>query len=242
MNVTRKWQRVFAVGCSHGSLIDERAHKATLRAIKTWRPHVVLHLGDWADTTAFRGGARDTADEGVPVWPDIDAGLQYLEEIGADYACIGNHEDRIWRLVSSPNALLRECALRTIMAIRDRLGKLRCKLVPWDIDRGWVSLGGVLWGHGYFYGEQYLRDHAESFGSCVVAHAHRAGVAAGRRRDGARCYGVGTLCNRENMDYAKARRARLAWGAGFVWGEVSGDRSALWLHDNGQSEDWRLPW
>lgn len=209
--------------------------------VDSWKPDKVIHLGDWADMTAFRAGARGTADESAPILPDIDSGLEFIRDARCNIVMMGNHEERIKRLTNHPNAIIAECARYTMRRIADSLDSQRARWV--DEWPSWVEIGGVKYGHGVFFNENYLRDTAESYGPTVVAHAHRAGVATGRRDDNPQCYGVGTLAARtsDEMGYSRARRSTLAWSAGFVWGEYADDQSQIWLHDNGQREDWRLP-
>lgn len=239
--ITRPWKRLLAFGCSHGSAVRRDAVDAILAMRRAWKPDMTIHLGDFADTAAFRSGARGTADECAPIAPDIDAGLSLLDELGCTLVFAGNHEDRIARLTDHPNAIIADCAQHTWGTISDRIRAMGAVFVPaWP---SWRILGGVRFGHGTMFNEQYLRDTAESYGPSVVAHGHRAGVATGRRIDSPLCLGVGTLTDRasDDMGYAKARRSTLAWSGGFVWGEVCGDAAQLWLHDNGQSQVWRLP-
>jgi len=238
-NIIKPWKRIVAVGCSHGEHLAADMRAAVLGAIDRYAPHYRVHLGDAMDTTAFRAGARGNADETAPIAPDIDAGLCFLRDMRATHYALGNHEDRIWRLRADPNAIKAHCAARIVDQITTAMGRLRCALCDWHIMRGWFDIGGVKWGHGYIYGENYLRDSAERFGSCVVAHGHRSGHARGRRLDEAQCWGVGTLAEIANMDYAKSKASTLAWSAGIVWGEVCKTKSALWLAEIGP--DRRMP-
>ena len=80
------------------------------------------------------------------------------------------------------------------------------------------------------WNEMYLRDSAETFGNCVVAHGHRPGMELGRRLDHTRCYGVGCLADPLKLDYAKAKKSTHAWGGGMVWGEYCDSKAVLWLH------------
>ena len=203
----------------------------------------MIHLGDWADTTAFRGGARGTQDEAEPVRPDIESGLLFLEEIGCTHAFLGNHEDRIWKFLKSPNALLVEAAESSIDRIETRCRKIGAQLIPYKPTsiEGYRTFGDYKFGHGFLFNENYLRDTAEAIGNSVVAHAHRTGFAKGRTMASAACFGVGTLCRRAEMDYAKNRRATLAWSSGFVWGEYCQSEARLFLMDNDQRQEWRLP-
>lgn len=239
--IVSRWTRILAFGCSHGSALRTDARAAILAMRKAWNPGLVLHLGDAFDTTAFRSGAHGTKDEAAPVSPDIDAGLEFIVDAGCTHFFSGNHEARIFAMQDNPNALKANCADKTIAYVRAHLRAHGVKWIePWP---DWRMFGGVKFGHGIIFNELYLRDTAESFGPSCIAHGHRAGVATGRRSDNPQCYGVGTLTDRgaDEMGYAKARRSTLAWSSGFVWGEVSANKAQLWLHDNGQRTEWRLP-
>ena len=241
-NITQKWKRFLAVGCSHGNLIDPRASAAVLDFRQRWKPDTVAHLGDFIDTAAFRAGAKGTSDESAPIEPDIEAGLHFLSELRPNIILNGNHEARLWRLQNHHNAIVADCAGQIINRIRMQAHRLKARFVEgWSI-RDYAEVGNFKLMHGYLFGESFLRDTAESHGNCIVAHAHRAGSANGRRDDSVTAYCVGTLCKIEAMGYAEARRSTLAWSHGFVWGEYTDTRAVCWLHEQPQNQtQWRLP-
>ena len=242
MNITQKWKRFMAVGCSHGNLVDPKAADAVLRFRERWKPTTVAHLGDFVDMASFRSGSVGSLDESEPIAPDIDAGLAFLSALRPTLVFNGNHEARLWRLQNHHNAIVSDCAGQIINQLRMATTRLKAEYVEdWGV-RAWRRLGNYSLGHGYLYGESFLRDTAESHGNTIIAHAHRAGMATGRRSDAATAYCVGTLSDIPNMDYASARRSTLSWAAGFVWGEYTDTQTVCWLHiqPQGQSE-WRLP-
>lgn len=91
-NITRKWHKFMAVGCSHGNHIDPVAAAAVVKFRESWKPTTVVHLGDFVDTAAFRKGARGGSDESEPVGPDIDAGCKFLQQLRPTIVLNGNHE------------------------------------------------------------------------------------------------------------------------------------------------------
>ena len=211
---------------------------------KHFKPHTVVHLGDFIDATAFRGGAKGTSDEAAPIPPDVEGGLDFLEKLQPQFIFSGNHEDRLYRLRHNPNAIVSHCANEVVHAIEDTAKSLRAEIIPYHIMEGWRKIGGYRYGHGYMYNVMATRDHAETVGNCVFAHTHTTGVNMGRRLDNPTGYNCGTLTRIENMDYAKSRRQTMGWSQGFVWGEYTTDRSVLWLHQVGRNtlrEKWRLP-
>lgn len=243
-NVTQKWRRLLAFGCSHGGHIDKQAKAALLKFRQSWKPHDCIHLGDFLDTAAFRGGAAGTPDEAEPVKPDVERGLEFLEQMECSLVFAGNHEDRLWRLAHSPNAVVSHCAQVVISEIEATCKYLRAELVPYHVLNGWRKRGNYLFGHGYWFNQMAARDGAEAVGNVVFAHTHTAAMQKGRRLDNPTGYTTGTLANIPNMDYAKARRQTMAWTQGFIWGEYTDKQTVLWLHENGRNaagEKWRLP-
>ena len=239
-NINRSWKRLLAVGCSHGHLANPQAQATVLKFKRSWRPQVTFELGDFLDTTAFRAGAQGTPDEGTPIAPDYDAGIKWLRRLEATHVCFGNHEDRLFRLRNSPNAIVAHCAGVVLEGIYGVLDDLGAKSRIYDMEQGWFKLGDTLFGHGYMFNEMALRDHAETFGRCVIAHLHKPGVMTGRRLDHPTGYCVGTLSDIPAMSYAKTKRARLSWGHGLVYGEYCDNETRLWLAEE-QGGVWHLP-
>ena len=243
MNITKKWVTILAVGCSHGNLIDTDAAENVLRFRWSYEPKIVVHLGDAFDFTALRGGAvgnpGDT-DNAVPISDDVEDGLAFLRELEPTHLCYGNHEDRLNTLEEHWNARHRHLGSELKRQIREGLPGTKI-LERWD-QTSWLTFGGVRFGHGAYFGRNFLAQSADAFGNCVVAHAHHPGIATGGRLDHPRAMSVGCLRTIATASFAKARRATLSWGHGFVWGEVCEDDAALWLHaEPGDRKVWRLP-
>lgn len=238
-------RRLLACGCSHGAFGHASAMQAVLRAKAAWKPHLVVHLGDAYDCKAFRTGARPNSgdpDESASVEADLVSGADFMAELRPNVFCMGNHENRLVRLAGHYNQVIATAAQATLDGILASLPR-SAVVVPYRVtEDGWYSVADYRFGHGHLYGENFLRDTAEAWGNTVVAHAHRTGMAKGRRIDGPKCYCVGTLADVSRMDYALGRRATLAWSHGFVWGEFTETRCNLWLHEWPRGEtQWNLP-
>ena len=242
MHPVKSWKRFLAVGCSHGDLIDPNAAEAVLRFKQIYKPTTTVHLGDFVDTAAFRAGAKGSEDESRDIAPDFEAGLTFLKKLRPQIIMCGNHEARLYRLQKHHNAIIRELSGDLIERIRTTAAICKAELVEdWSI-RAYRMLGNYKLMHGYMYGENACRDHAEAHGNIIFAHTHRAGMAKGRRDDNPTGYCVGTLSNIPNMDYAAARRSTLSWAGGFVWGEYTDDQAVCWVHEQPQTQSvWRLP-
>lgn len=147
--IVHTWRKFLALGCSHGYLSDPVALKAILDFKLAYKPDTILHLGDAIDTTAFRAGAKDNADGSSPVEPDLEAGLKFLLELAPHYYLCGNHEDRLWNLQLSPNALVAELSTRVIADIETTCDSLRCKLIQWHYKQH-IKLGNYSFMHGTY--------------------------------------------------------------------------------------------
>lgn len=244
-SVTKARKRLLACGCSHGVFANRDAVAAVLLAKERWKPHTTIHLGDAYDCKAFRTGARPNSgdpDESASVEEDIVSGARFMEDLRPDVFCIGNHEQRLVRLSGHYNQVIATAAKATLDGILSALPR-SAKVIPYRVTPdGWHRVGDYHFGHGHLYGESFLRDTAETWGNTVVAHAHRAGMAKGRRSDNPTCYCVGTLADIPCMEYALGRRATLAWSHAFVWGEYTDEHCQLWIHEWPRGEtQWDLP-
>lgn len=230
-----------AVGCSHGHLADRHALRTVLKFKKDYKPELSIHLGDFFDLAALRSGAKGTKDEGADIDHDLKSGLNFIEKYEPRILFMGNHDDRISRLQNHPKAIVAFCAGKIMGEVTDFCYKYKVDLVPYGIQDGWRPLGNYLFGHGYMYNEMAIRDHAESFGNCVIAHLHRTGEERGRRFGGATGYCVGSLADIPALEYAKIRRSTLKWNLGFAWGEYCDDAISINLCRRADNGDWRLP-
>ena len=234
-----------AIGCSHGSLADPDAIEAVLRFEAAYKPERKFHLGDTGDYAAFRQGAPGTRDEAERLGPDIEAGCNLLERYRPTDVLLGNHDWRIFDLARSHNAILAYAASQARNELLETCRKVGARLIDhYDINRSWIELGDTKFLHGFgLGGENAIRDHAEHFGRCVIAHMHRAESAGARRSDHAIAYCVGTLANIPMMEYAKTRRSTARWSHGFAFGEYSDTHCHIELSrcEQGQAKNWRLP-
>ena len=102
-----------AVSCSHGDHIDPEARDAVLTFKDRFKPDNTIHLGDFVDMAAARGGAMSDAnasDRAASVAEDLAAGVDFLQELRPQHILYGNHEDRLFKLANCPNALAAHAA------------------------------------------------------------------------------------------------------------------------------------
>lgn len=241
------WKRFLALGCSHGHLEDPEAIRAVLKFRRAWKPHRVVHLGDFTDTAAFRSGALGSSDEAVDLKADLGHGLNFLRALEPTDVLIGNHEVRLYDAAQHYNAIKAYAAQAMIDEIRDEMRKLHCSYTEhWQSVRSWITLGDTKLLHGFVYGENATRDHAEHYGKCIHAHNHTPAQVIGRRSDNPLGTAVGTLMSIQKAGYANSRRATARWAPGFAWGEFQ-DREdgqcnvRLSQCAPGQAGQWVLP-
>lgn len=239
--VVRKWKRWLACACSHGPFICPKARTALLKFKANYRPDHTMHLGDFCDVTALRGGANGTKDEAADIEDDLKAGLTFLVELEPQWIFMGNHEARLECFLEHQNALKAFVAGRIIGDIHFVRDQLKAELIPYHIDHGWRQLGNFNFGHGYMYCEAAIRDHAEYVGNCVFGHLHRPGEERGRRRGGATGYCIGLMADIAQLKYATTRKATSKWQNAFAYGEYCDTATTINLCRRAENGDWRLP-
>jgi len=247
VNIVKAKRRVMACSCSHGKHLDEESEQAFLAFKKDFNPHLVIHLGDIMDTTAFMRSASgsDLSDD---IGEDYRSGLDFLRKIEPNVVCVGNHDARPYKHLKHPSALVRKAAVDVVDEFESAVACLRAKLIPYTgslSPDGWIKIGGVIWGHGVMFNENCARDHAESFSRyaphVVFGHTHKRLVQPGRVMGGAVGYSIGCMCNVPNMEYAAGRRATMAWDNCFLSGEISEDDAWLQIHKVKSSELKAMP-
>jgi predicted phosphodiesterase len=238
----KKWKKWMAVSCSHGDFIDPEARDAVLKFRQDFKPDTILHLGDFIDAAACRSGAMtdpNAKDRAASVAEDLAAGVDFLNELRPNHILYGNHEARLFKLAGGPNALASHAATLVINEIEKTAKQLKARLYPYDI-RSFVEIGGVKFLHGYMYNVQAIRDHAETYGRCVIGHLHRVGQERARTIVGASGYCVGMLAS-FSMEYAATRRATLAWSQGFAYGYYTDKSMTVNLCERLKENPWILP-
>jgi hypothetical protein len=242
MSQLRGWKKWMAVSCSHGDFIDPEARNAVLKFRESFKPDTVLHLGDFIDAAACRSGAMtdpNSKDRAASVAEDLAEGVNFLHELRPNHILYGNHEARLFQLAGGPNALASHAAALVIDEIEKAARRLRARLYPYDI-RSFVEIGGTKFLHGYMFNVQAIRDHAETFGKCVIGHLHRVGQERARTIGAASGYCVGMLA-RFDMAYAATRRATLAWSQGFGYGYYKDNKMTVNLCERINGNPWILP-
>lgn len=241
-NINRKWQTGIAVGCNHANLACKVAQDNIVAYCEERKFDVRLDLGDVGEYTAFRRGAS-AQDGNTDLAEDREAQQRWLRSYRPTHRCLGNHDRRIHTLGRHPSATIKEAAFSLINESQRLDEELGTIVRPYHQKKGWFEFGGYKWGHGWRHGQTALLKHANSFGSCVIAHWHKAGMVIGSRADQlAICYCVGMMGDPEKFDYAIDTEAWLGWCHGAAEFEFCDDDIAIWLHvqkcNHGEEEAW----
>ena len=128
-----------AVGCSHGHLADQALLRQVLAFKERFKPQLTIHLGDAIDLAALRGGACD-ADQACDPEGDLNDGLAFLSQLQPQVYLLGNHEARLRHLMESPKAIISALACRVYQQIQERAKELKCKVIDYNFQDGWLSL------------------------------------------------------------------------------------------------------
>ena len=229
-------------------MILSDALPALERFASDWKPQHLIHLGDFLDTTALRSGAEGTPDEGADIDFDLKAGLGFIKAFyslshksNKHILCLGNHDNRPYKLCRHPRAIVRKAAKDVCKSISKTARKLKCEVMPYDIRGNWKQVNpNLAVGHGFMYNENAVRDHAEMLGCDVImGHLHRCEVRKGRTVKGGVGYCVGWLGDEERAYYARERRATLAWENAFCSYETNGKETVVNMHKR-TKEGWRV--
>lgn len=243
----RSWKRGLVVSCSHSEMMLPDALPTLRKFARDWKPDHLVHLGDFLDTTALRGGADGTPDEGADIGFDLEAGLDFLEDFyGLSSAskrilCLGNHDNRPFKLRRHPRAIVRDCAQRVCESIESTAKRLRAEIVPYDIRKGWKRVSNdCVVGHGYMFNQNAVKQHAEMIGcNVIMGHLHRCEVRKAECLNNATGYCIGWLGDENKAGYARERRATLAWENAFATYETNGRETVVQMYKR-TKEGWRI--
>ncbi len=177
---------------------------------------------------------------------DVEAGFRFLDSFRPTHYLIGNHEVRLWDAArGAKDGRVRALAADLIARINAAADKLRCPVLPYDKRLGVLKIGHLKFLHGFGGGGvNSARDHARSYGSCLIGHIHAVDEASVAGLDRRVCRSVGALCNLD-MHYNARMVGSLRHAQGFGYGVIDektgeysvhqaeriGDRFFIWTFD-----------
>ena len=157
---------------------------------------------------------------------DVEAGMQFLKTWQPHYFLLGNHDDRLWQTAERHSiGIVRDTARMGIKDIEQTCRAMKCKMLPYSVDKGVLELGKCTFVHGYFHGAvSATKQHAMTFapegGCCIHGHIHSIQSFSAPRRNGASAISAGCL-TQTSMEWNEQKVNRLAHESGFVFGYYS---------------------
>lgn len=202
-------------------LHGDHAHPPTLAAlrhfIKDFKPHFRIFGGDLWD---MRWISRHTTptERAESTWPDIEAGLDFIDWFKPSVFMFGNHDARMFRaLRDSTHGVYRDHAKAAFEALDNSLPST-CRVVPYSVFSDDVAIGDCIFTHGFAHGANAARSHLGVWNKVVHGHTHTSGATTLPGKPYPRkSYSVGTLCELD-MQYNEAKMGSLAWENGWAYG------------------------
>lgn len=208
----------------HGDMQDGETVEAFLKFVKKFNPDVKIFGGDLFDFRAIRRGASQREKEDSMAL-DIQLGLEFLKKHRPNVFLRGNHDERLWDTAKYANdGLARDHAQEGVRQIEHQVRMLKCKMFPYDVNKGIYELGKLRFVHGYHAGINATKKHAEVFaesgGAVLHGHTHAIQGQSVVRHPECRGYAVGCLAQTE-MEYNRHMTGRFlhqnGWAYGVVW-------------------------
>jgi hypothetical protein len=251
-NIVHKWKRLLAVSCSHAKYADKEGWNNLLEFKEKFKPHSILHLGDFIDLSALMSNGAGSGSDGDEVTPDIDTGLVHLRQLMEGckdpWVLCGNHEDRAWKLTHSKNSVTSYCAFKIIQSIEDTTKKLKARLIPYSGIEQIVDIADLGFTHGTIYNEQAASHMAGHYCNgrrrkICFGHTHKVAIASAKTLHGGTGYNIGCMTARGSLEYAKNRPSTWAWTQAYLWGEYCEtlNQSVVQITQKQHGEVWRMP-
>lgn len=202
----------------HAPYEDLRALKVVEQFKNDFKPHLLVCLGDWLDSTSFSSHARDA--ESFDQLDEYNHCNQLLDRFATKSRTLseivwidGNHEDRLYRAGNVPQEWRRLMDHRKWLELEKR----HIRWFPYTTDHRRVfKVGKLSFVHGFSTGVSALRKTGSYFGCSVMGHTHAPGVAHHPRSSYRETvFNTGCLCDL-NPPYMKAKLNN--WAHGFGWG------------------------
>lgn len=210
-------ERILIIPDTHAPFHDVSAWAAMMRFARDYKPHTVIHLGDWIDCFTVSDHDRDPRrasqlEEELVVTRELRA---EVDSLGAyrKFISLGNHEFRLYTyMVRNAPALLGLLDIAQLL----ELPQNGWHVVPWMED---AKIGHLRWTHGTPHiGQNAIFQNGTTFGSSIVSgHTHRfAMVYFGDADDGRHVSAsLGWLGSRPSAKYMHSISKRRFWQHGF---------------------------
>ena len=225
----------------HGDFQDHKTVDTLLKFCDSFNPDVRVFGGDLFDFRNIRRGAGPMERQDSMA-ADVEAGMQFLRDFKPHVFLLGNHDSRLWDTAKlHENGMVREAAQKGVSDITAKCRSLKCKMLPYESDKGFYDLGKVRFIHGYHTGIYATKKHAEVYsptgGIVLHGHTHAIQYHSVARLNGGRGMGVGCLAQL-HMDYNRHQTARMIHAHGFAYGYSDKKDWNVWQAKEGVNGKW----
>jgi len=211
----------------HGDNQSRDAVEALLKFTDDmFKPDIRIFGGDLFDFRNIRKGVG-AAERQDSMANDVAAGLEFLRDFKPNVFLLGNHDARLWGAAGyHESGIIRDAAEQGVRDIEARCRTLKCKILPYESDKGYYDLGkNVRFVHGFHSGIYSTKKHAEVYappgGIVLHGHTHAIQYHSIPRLGGGHGMGVGCLA-KIDMDYNRHQTGRLIHENGFAYGFSDG--------------------
>jgi predicted phosphodiesterase len=218
-------RKVLFVPDTHVPYHSARAFALMLQAAQSWKPDVIVVLGDFADFYSVSSHSKNAGrvrllDEEVA---DVNVALSQLDALGASekYFVSGNHEDRLERFLQD-----KAPELFNLVKVRDlfKLDARGWKFTPYkeSVKVGHLNLTHDAGQAGKF---AFMRAMDTFQGNVIIGHTHRMGVHYEGNSKGESHVSAqfGWLGDVDKIDYMHKVNALRSWQLGFGIGHLAQD-------------------
>lgn len=213
------WKKFVVCSDLHGDMQCKNSVNALIAFCSMWKPDIKIFAGDLWDFRPLRRNAS-AAEQRESSKLDFDMGMEFLERYRPNKFILGNHDDRVYRVVHDGSGWGSDYAKETIEKIEKFCKDTRCSIHPYDTRRGVVRIGHLKVMHGFACGVNASRVHATAYGSCLFGHTHSICLHAMPGLERRVAHNIGCLC-KLSMEYNKSHIAALRQAHGFAYGVVN---------------------
>jgi predicted phosphodiesterase len=177
------------------------AYKAAKAFAKTWKPDLLVHMGDLSDWDFISVFSRDLVGkiEGQTWRKEYDTiarELDYWQKVSKNVSILlGNHDERVYTTID------RTPSLRGLVDFETMLG-LKARKIPMfrDTEQPY-KLGKLNVVHGWYFNKYHTNKHLDVFsGNMVYGHVHRfqtfSKVLQASKQE-IQAWSLGCLCDKE---------------------------------------------
>ena len=223
-----QWRKFVFVTDSHGDLIDWEVANECVKFIDNFNPDDIVFGGDGLDIRSLRGKA-DAQEQNESLESDITSFKAFMDMLfksktANKYYLWGNHEDRLQAAVEkSGSAIIRDYAQGLIDEIEGHLRGLGVsRILPYDVDKGVLTLGPIRFIHGYAHNVNATRQQAQHFGleggAVLMGDSHTLEQVNVAKFGGCVGFACGCLFQITRPTYAKRRLGRTKQAHGWAYG------------------------